>query len=134
MLDLYQLGDGIVSDQVEILRSIASANAEHLATLDPHLKSIAEIVEAVEHRWKKNSDAGGDPRLQVRHFGSLACRFNGELARIVVARLEHLLRAAHSPFKPKVRTDVDLGAVGRADLAVVEAHCTAFESENRRRA
>lgn len=119
--------------QVEVLRQLAAASAVDIAGIDAHLAAIVEIVEAVEHRWKKNSDAGGDPRLQVRHFGSLACRFNGELARIVVARLEHLLRAAHSPFKPKVRTDVDLGAVGRADLAVVEAHCTAFESENKRR-
>ena len=121
-----------MSDQVEILRSIAAANAQEIAGIDAHLAAVVEIVEAVEHRWKKNSDARGDSRLHVQHFGSLALRFNGELAAVVLSRLSHLLRAEHSPFKPKVRSDIDLGAVGRHDLAVVEAHCTDFEKQSRR--
>ena len=119
--------------QVEVLRQLAAASAVDIAGIDAHITAIVEIVEGVERRWKKNCNAGGDPRLHVRHFGKLACRFNGELASVVISRLSHELHAEHSPFTTKVRADLELRAVGQHDLAVVEAHCMAFESENNRR-
>lgn len=121
-----------VSDQVEILREIAAINAEAIAGIDAHIEAIALIEAMFEERWKQLSDARGDPRLQMRTFGSLLMRFKGELAGIVVARLAHRLRAESSPFRPKVSPQTTLCAVGRHDQLEVEKHCAAFESDNRR--
>lgn len=121
-----------MTDQVEALRELATVTATDIAGIDAHLDAVSGIVQRVEHRWKKYSDAGGDPRLQHQHFGELWMRFDGELARIVVARLEHLLRAEHSPFKPKVSAQLCLADVGRHDQLAVGAHCSDVNRTTRR--
>ena len=119
--------------QVEVLRQLAAASAVDIAGIDAHLAAIVEIVEAVERRWHRRAGEGGDLRLQMKVFGSLHMRFPGELARIVVRRLDHMLKAEHAPFTPKVSPQTDLRTIGQHDLAVVEAHCTEFEKQEIRR-
>lgn len=101
--------------QLEDLREIAAASAQDMAGIDGHLDAVAQLVRRVEERWRQHENTGLEPRLARRHFGKLACRFSGDLTAVVVARLQHLLGAQHSPVAstvPPTRTLRDIAASG----------------------